>query len=65
MTMTRPLRLITLHFSQMGFTEGLTFILFTFPYSFAIGVRCGAAPSDAKGYKTDLGFRRKFIWNAR
>lgn len=26
MTMTRPLRLITLHFSQIGFTEGFTFI---------------------------------------
>ena len=25
-TMTRPLRLMILHFSQMGFTEGLTFI---------------------------------------
>ena len=27
MTMTRPLRLITLHFSQIGFTEGFTFIV--------------------------------------
>jgi hypothetical protein len=26
MTMTRPLRLMILHFSQMGFTEGLTFM---------------------------------------
>ena len=26
--MTRPLRLIILHFSHMGFTDGLTFILF-------------------------------------
>lgn len=26
MTMTTPLRRITLHFSQMGFTDGLTFI---------------------------------------
>ena len=28
MTMTRPLRLMTLHFSQIGFTEGFTFIVF-------------------------------------
>jgi len=27
MTMTRPLRLMTLHFSQIGFTEGFTFIV--------------------------------------
>ena len=27
MIITRPLRLITLHFSQMGFTEGLTFMV--------------------------------------
>jgi hypothetical protein len=27
MTMTRPLRRITLHFSQIGFTLGLTFIV--------------------------------------
>ncbi len=36
MTITRPLRLITLHFSQIGFTEGLTFIsslLFPFLYA--------------------------------
>ena len=26
--MTRPLRLMILHFSHMGFTDGLTFILF-------------------------------------
>jgi len=26
MTITRPLRLMILHFSQIGFTEGLTFI---------------------------------------
>jgi hypothetical protein len=26
MTMTRPLRLMTLHFSQIRFTDGLTFI---------------------------------------
>jgi hypothetical protein len=31
--MTLPLRLMTLHFSQMGFTDGLTFI--TEPPSFA------------------------------
>jgi hypothetical protein len=29
MTMTLPLRLMTLHFSQIGLTEGLTFILTT------------------------------------
>ena len=27
MTITRPLRRMTLHFSQMGFTEGLTFMM--------------------------------------
>ncbi len=27
MTITIPLRLITLHFSQIGFTDGLTFML--------------------------------------
>ena len=27
MTMTRPLRRMTLHFSHMGFTDGLTFIV--------------------------------------
>ena len=27
MTITRPLRLMTLHFSQMGLTEGLTFMM--------------------------------------
>ena len=26
---TRPLRLMTLHFSQMGFTEGFTFMMLT------------------------------------
>ena len=36
MTMTRPLRLMTLHFSQIGLTEGLTFIsaLPPFPYRY-------------------------------
>ena len=34
MTMTRPLRLMTLHFSQMGFTEGLTFIVLGLLYPF-------------------------------
>ena len=29
MTMTLPLRLMILHFSHMGFTEGLTFICYT------------------------------------
>ena len=29
MTMTRPLRLMTLHFSQMGLTEGFTFMFRT------------------------------------
>ena len=33
MTMTRPLRLITLHFSQIFFTEGLTFMLVTLPFT--------------------------------
>lgn len=28
MTMTTPLRLMTLHLSQIGFTDGLTFISF-------------------------------------
>jgi hypothetical protein len=35
MTITRPLRLMTLHFSQIGFTDALTFILvprFVLPY---------------------------------
>lgn len=27
MTITRPLRLIILHFSHMGLTDGLTFII--------------------------------------
>jgi hypothetical protein len=29
MIITRPLRLMTLHFSQMGFTEGFTFMMLT------------------------------------
>ena len=29
MTMMRPFRLIILHFSHIGFTEGLTFMIFT------------------------------------
>lgn len=32
MTMTLPLRRITLHLSQMGFTDALTFIVFP-PYA--------------------------------
>ncbi len=32
MIITLPLRLITLHFSQIGFTDGLTFI-FSLPFS--------------------------------
>jgi hypothetical protein len=35
MTMTLPLRLITLHFSQIGFTDGLTFMGILPPPSFA------------------------------
>lgn len=34
MTITLPFRLITLHFSQIGFTDALTFIIYT---SFYIG----------------------------
>jgi hypothetical protein len=30
-TITRPLRLMTLHFSQIGFTDALTFIAASFP----------------------------------
>jgi hypothetical protein len=41
MTMTLPLRLMTLHFSQIGLTEGLTFMgmppLQAFRRSFACG----------------------------
>jgi len=29
MTITLPLRLIILHFSQIGFTDGLTFMRYT------------------------------------
>jgi hypothetical protein len=31
MTRTTPLRWITLHLSHIFFTEGLTFIVYTFP----------------------------------
>jgi hypothetical protein len=37
MTITRPLRLMTLHFSQIGFTDALTFMFvprFVLVYSF-------------------------------
>lgn len=32
MTITRPLRLMTLHFSQIGLTDGLTFISCSLPF---------------------------------
>jgi hypothetical protein len=36
MTRTTPLRLTTLHFSQIGFTDGFTFtILFSLPATFS------------------------------
>ena len=47
MTMTRPLRLMILHFSQMGLTEGLTFMMLP-PYLFgdcAVFVRLCRLPS--------------------
>jgi hypothetical protein len=31
MTITLPLRRMTLHFSQIGFTEGLTFMFVSLP----------------------------------
>ena len=51
MTITRPLRRITLHFSHMGFTDGLTFIVLNHSFqrfvsnSFARGSLL-AAPGD-------------------
>ena len=50
MTMTRPLRRMTLHFSHMGFTDGLTFIVFNHSFqrfvSFQLKWRLLTAPGD-------------------
>ena len=46
MTITRPLRLMILHFSQMGLTEGLTFIL-SFLLALLFGRLRLAAPGDS------------------
>ena len=48
--MTRPLRRMTLHFSHMGFTDGLTFIVFNHSFqrfvSFQLKWRLLTAPGD-------------------
>lgn len=46
MTMMRPLRLMILHFSQMGLTEGLTFML-KLPPLVPLFLSLLGAPSDA------------------
>ena len=47
MTMTRPLRLMTLHFSQIGFTEGFTFIVL-----FLLFLSCTPFPNASALFET-------------
>ena len=54
MTMTRPLRLITLHFSQIRFTDGFTFIAHTSFCNYIISCHLASIsrffPSDQKKF---------------
>ena len=57
MTMTRPLRLMILHFSQMGFTDGRTFIVIP-----SLSGSVFAAPGDpASGQIIGREFNGNFI----
>jgi hypothetical protein len=58
MIITRPLRLITLHFSHMGLTEGLTFMIDTSILAAAYMYPRSAPPGPAEG-------SIRFFWISR
>ena len=62
MIITRPLRLMTLHFSQMGFTEGFTFMMLTsFSKHKALPVLLGTPGDPGLGQVVGRHFHRDFV----